>query len=417
MIKEAKRTFYEKPRFPDIPHNEWKTRIEKARRLMAANGIDCLVLWARENIRYFFGFMTIHWQVKSLQPAVGIIPADGEAIIVVPELFKGNAEGLCWVENIWTQSDPIKVKSHREFPKDIAEIIKAIGYGDKNIALEMGPYGGMWIPRPLNDIDLFRTELPKAAFVDGDGIIWDCRMVKSPLEIERIKTSISRVAKIEKAIVERYRPGMMEEDLMKIINLEKAEQSGGCLGDDSMGDEHLICSAEKYPFADIKAFEGATIGKRDAIQLVVSLPYKGYTPDNTRRWQVGPVRSEVMKLYEILWQAQDNAEAMLRPGVKVNEVYERMFQFVDEGKTAMPAGTEASTHRGHGTGLDLQEPPFIDPYNERVIEEGMTLSIEPWINQEKGSFFGIGDTFVVTSAGCEKIEGLCRDIIQVSNPW
>jgi Xaa-Pro aminopeptidase len=128
-------------------------------------------------------------------------------------------------------------------------------------------------------------------------------MVKSSLEIGRIKTSISRVAKIEKMIVERYRPGMTEEDLMKIINLEKAEQSGGCLGDDSMGDEHLICSAEKYPFADIKALEGAMIGKGDAIQLVVSFPYKGYTPDSTRRWQVGPVRLDMMDLYEILWQA------------------------------------------------------------------------------------------------------------------
>jgi Xaa-Pro aminopeptidase len=49
--------------------------------------------------------------------------------------------------------------------------------------------------------------------------------------------------------------------------------------------------------------------------------------------------------------------------------------------------------------------------------EGMVLSIEPWLNQEKGSFFGIGDTFVVTDKGCTKIEGLNRNIIQVSHPW
>jgi Xaa-Pro aminopeptidase len=92
---------------------------------------------------------------------------------------------------------------------------------------------------------------------------------------------------------------------------------------------------------------------------------------------------------------------MLKPGVKVNEVYETMFKFIDEGKRNMPEGAQPSTHRGHGTGLDLQEPPFVDPYNEMVIEEGMTLSIEPWINQEKGSFFGIGDTFIITNEGRE----------------
>ena len=156
MIKKVKRKYYEEPRFPDIPNSEWVDRIEKARKLMAANGVDCLVLWARENIRYFYGFLTIHWQVKSLQPAVGIIPLDGEPLIIVPELFRGNAEGLSWVKNIWIQSDPIKVKSHREFPKDIAGAVKELGCGDKNIALEMGALGGMWIPRPLNDIDAFR---------------------------------------------------------------------------------------------------------------------------------------------------------------------------------------------------------------------------------------------------------------------
>ena len=58
-LKRPKRSYYEVPRFPDVPYAEWKARIEKAQRLMAENGMDCLVLWGKEDIRYFFGFMTI----------------------------------------------------------------------------------------------------------------------------------------------------------------------------------------------------------------------------------------------------------------------------------------------------------------------------------------------------------------------
>ena len=76
---------------------------------------------------------------------------------------------------------------------------------------------------------------------------------------------------------------------------------------------------------------------------------------------------------------------------------------------------------GHGVGLINHEPPFLDAHNEIVLQEGMTLSIEPWLvagfkNQGGEGIYGIQDTFVVTEKGCEKIEGLRRDIIQVSHP-
>ncbi len=288
-LKQPKRSYYEVPRFPDVPYDEWKARIEKAQRLMAEDGMDCLVLWGKEDLRYFFGFMTIHWYLKSLQPAVGIIPAKGEPILIVPDLFQGNAEGLCWVKNVRTQSDTQRPETQRALPKEVAGVIMEIGCGEGKIGLEMGPLGCLWIPRPVNDIDSFRKALPEAKFVDGDKIIWGCRMIKSSLEIDRIARSIHGITAVELAIVEGYRPGMTEIDLMKVINRARAEQGGNCAGDDAIAAEHLICSSEKWPFADIKALEGAMITQENAIQFVSSFYFKGYTPDNTRRWLVGPV--------------------------------------------------------------------------------------------------------------------------------
>ena len=416
ILKKATRRYFSSPRFPDFPYSEWKARIAKAQQHMAGNGVDCLVLWQKENLRYFFGFMTIHWYLKSLQPAVGIIPANGEPILIVPELFQGNAEGLCWVTDIRTQSNTQRADAQRELPKGVAQVIKEIDCGNRRIALEMGSLGCLWIPRPLNDIDTFKEALPEARFVDGDRVIWGCRMIKSPLEIDRITTSIHKITAVELAIVEGYRPGMTEVDLMKVVNRARAEQGGNTTGDDAIAAEHFICSSEKWPFADIKALEGAMITKEDAIQFVSSFYYLGYTPDSTRRWQVGPVSKEVRRRYELLWACEDNVAAMLKPGVKAREVYEAMYTPI----TSLPSPPEGfvhSGHAGHGVGLDLQEPPSIDAWNEHIIEEGMVLSIEPWLNQDRGSFFGTGDTFVVTGKGCTKIEGLNRNIIQVSHPW
>jgi Xaa-Pro dipeptidase len=415
-LKRPKRSYYEVPRFPDVPYDEWKVRIENAQRLMVEDEMDCLVLWEKENLRYFFGFMTIHWYLKSLQPAVGIIPVKGDPILIVPDLFQGNAEGLCWVKDIRTQSDTQRPETQRALPKEVAGVIMEIDCGEGKIGLEMGSLGCLWIPRPLNDIDSFRKALPEARFVDGDKIIWGCRMIKSSLEIDRITRSIDGITAVELAIVEGYRPGMTEVDLMKVINRARAEQGGNCTGDDAVAAEDLICSSEKWPFADIKALEGAMITQDDAIQFVSSFYFKGYTPDSTRRWLVGPVTKEIRRRFELLWTGQDNAEAMLKPGVKAKEVYEAMYRPFSDLPNP-PTGFRQSGHGGHGVGLDLHEPPSIDAWNEMVIQEGMVLSVETWLNQERGSYFGIGDTFVVTRDGCAKIEGLRREIIQVAHPW
>ena len=377
---------------------------------MAANGADCLVIWERENNRYFFGFQTIHWFLKSLQPAVGIIPIDKEPILVVPDLFHGNGEGLCWVKDLRIQLNPHQPKSERGLPADVAEVIKEAGYGNKRIALGMGPLGCTWIPRPLNDIEAFKAALPDAKFVDGDKIIWGCRMKKSPLEIDRIRKSVNAVAAVEAAIVEGYRPGMTEVDLMRVINHARVEQEGMGLGDDAVSLAHFSACRDRASIIDLMALEGAPITKDYAIQFDGFCPYKGYVPDSCRIFQTGPVTDSIRKYYNVLFEAEDRAEALLRPGIRAKEVNEAMYQVVrDAGYKPMDMG-------GHGTGLTTHEPPSIDAWNEQIIEEGMVLSIEPWFAIEDGGIFGIQDTYVVTKTGCYKIEGFRRDIIQVAHP-
>jgi len=411
MIKKVDRTFYPDPRFPDYPYPEWESRIARARKLMAENGVDCLVVWERENNRYFFGFQTIHWCMKSIHPAVGIIPLEGEPIIIVPNLFQGNAEGLTWAKDIRVVPDPHQPKVQRELPGDVAKVIQEIGYGNKRIAWESGPLGCMYIPRPVNDIDALRAALPEAKFVDGDKVIWGCRMIKSALEIDRIQRSVHATIAVELAIVAGYRPGMSEVDLMKIINRAAAEQEGMRLGDDNAGWAHFICSADKASMADIQALEGAPITRDHAIQYDGTCYYKGYGPDNCRIWQVGPITPEIKRAYDTIFTAEDASADMLKAGVKANEIYEAMYRVVRE------AGYKDFDMGGHGTGIDSHEPPSIDAWNEQMIEEGMVLSIEPWFTTAEGGLFGIQDTYVVTKTGCIKIDGLDRNIIQVYHPF
>jgi len=146
LVKEEKYAFYETPKYPDFPYSEWQARISKAQRLMGENEVDCLALWSRENIYYFSAFQTGHWWLPSLQPAILILFTDREPILIVPRLLQGTAEGLCWVRDMRIHELPHQPRSQRELPTEVANLIKDLGYGRRNIGLETGPLGCMWIP-------------------------------------------------------------------------------------------------------------------------------------------------------------------------------------------------------------------------------------------------------------------------------
>lgn len=417
LIKPEARgyVFYEKPNYPDVPYAEYTARISKAQRLMAENNVDCLVLWSRHNIRYFFGFQCGHWEIVSIQPAVAIIPVKGEPALIVPDFFRGSVECQCWIRNVWGQKDPHQPKAERELPVEVAGLVKEFGYGNKNVGWEAGPLGCMAIPRPVNDIDAFRNALPDAKFVDGDEVIWGCRMIKSNLEVDRIRTAVVAHVAILSALVEEYRPGMTEVDISRIVQRKAGDLGTGYLGDSRGLLGSYRAALNKEPMADIGVHEGATIGKGDYIFYDMMFQYKGYAPDQCRIFQISQITDRIKWFYELIWECEDKAEAAIKPGVKAKELWHAMYDPI------IAAGLPVLDMGGHGTGLDTHEPPSIDAWNERPIEEGMVLSIEPWVYEHfkmKGGEgkFGIQDQFVVTKNGCEKIEGLRRDIIQVSHP-
>jgi len=407
--------YFSEPAYPDVPYAEYQARINKAQRLMSEQGIDCLLIQSKPNMRYFTGYQNTHWEIPSIQPGSLLIPVKGEPVPIVPDFFTANLEQQCWVRNAVMHTEPHQPISIRQLPADLAHLVIDMGYAKGNVALEMGPLGCMYIPRPLNDIQEFINALPEAKIVDGDAVIWGCRMVKSPLEVERISVAVEGHRAVLQALVDEFRPGMDEVDLSRIAYRRAAELGTGYLGDSIGLWGSFRAALNSEPMGDVGVHEGAPLGRNDYIFYCMCFQHKGYQPDGARVFQLGEVTAEHMKMYELVWEAQDRAASIIKPGIKANEIYDYMYANIREAKLPV------IDMGGHGTGLDTHEPPSIDAWNEQVIEEDMVLSIEPWsyfsLRMHGGlGKFGVQDQFVVNANGCTSISGLRRDIVQVSHP-
>jgi Xaa-Pro aminopeptidase len=397
------------PKFPDVPHAEWKARIERARTLMRRDGVDLLMLWSMQNCHYFASFTSTHWHLPSIQTMVALIPIDHDPVVVTGEFFRWTVEGQSWIRDIRTQQDVHQVRSERRFPLDVAEVVRDIGYEKAKIGLEMGELGHTWIPRPLNDIQALIGALPKADFVAGDRIIWGCRSIKSPLEIDRLTKAATIHRQAMSTVVEKYRPGMTEQDIGKIFLCTAYEN-----GAEWAKGGHIMCGSDREGMWDTgHHFDGCTVNRGDYLSLDMSVCYKGYWADMGRMVNVGPATENWKKCWDTIGRGFEAATKVAKPGIRAKDVWKAVNDVIQDG------GLMTFEMYGHGIGMDIQEPPVLGATDETVLEPGMTFEVESLGALALRKFGGEGvfqyeNLVIITEDGCSTVMGLPHHITETS---
>jgi D-alanyl-D-alanine dipeptidase len=418
MLNEKPRgTFYSRPGFADFPESEYERRVSQARHSMAEKRVDALVLWDEHNIRYFCGFHSQHWGAKSIQPAVLVLPLEHDPVLIVPEFFRGMAEATSYVADIRGQDRPHHIASLRALPREVAKIVTNLGGGKKRIGLEDGAVAGMYIPRSISDIDLFRAELPGVTFVPAAEIIWECRTIKSGHEIEALKTACALTAEGFSEFVENFHLGMSEREagtLLYTAIIKRGLQMGGM---------YFVGDPSRYPMIDsYPSFEGVPISRGSHLVIECGGAHKGYHGSVGRCLEIGPITEQKWEFIHAVEYGQDAALSALRDGVAAQDIIAAAAAALAE-KGFKPTGFV-----GHGIGLTGHEPPDLTDAQTMPIRKGMVLAIEVWIYDVKGitrggrlnaapgagctnlGQFGMEEVVVVTENGYEMLPTFPREI-------
>jgi len=418
MLNEKMRgTFYPSPSFGDFPESEYARRLTTVRVAMEDKKVDVLVLWDEHNIRYFCGFNSQHWSAKSIQPAVLILPLARDPVLIVPEFFRGMAEATSCVVDIRGQDRPHHTVSLRNLPREVADVVVSLGYEKKRIGLEDGAVAGMYIPRPISDIDVFRAQLPHATFAPAAEIIWECRTVKSGYEIEALKTACALTAEGFSEFAENFRLGMSEREAGTLLYTAIVRRGL------HMGGMYFVGDPSRYPMIDSHpSFEGVPISRGSHLVIECGGTYKGYHGSVGRCLEIGSIAEEKWEFINAVEHGQDAALATLRDGVASKEILAAAAEALAE-KGFKPTGFV-----GHGIGLTGHEPPDLTDGQEMSIRKGMVLAIEVWIYDVKGitrggrlnaapgagstnlGQFGMEEVVVVTENGYEMLPTFPRQI-------
>ena len=239
-----------------------------------------------------------------------------------------------------------------------------------------------------------RARYPELKLRDPRPALGRLRMIKSPAEIEQLRRAVEITCQAVRDASLAAVPGAAEyqvqAELERRFLLEGARRPGF---------PSIIASGPNSCILHYDASE-RVLAKGDLLLMDVGAEFRRYSADVSRTLPVGGRFSkEQRKIYDLVYQAQEAALAVARPGVAFAELDKAARKVIDDAGYG-PYFIHATSHY---LGLDVHDEG--DP--SAVLRPGMVFTIEPGIYlPDKQIGVRIEDDILVTETGVE-ILSLC----------
>ncbi len=224
-------------------------------------------------------------------------------------------------------------------------------------------------------------------------LTWELRKVKDEAELKCIRRACELTSEGMKTALETVKPGLREYEVAAEIEYAMRRK-----GSDGVAFDTIVASGLRSAFPH----GGCThrrIQRGDLVMIDIGAKYNHYRSDLTRTVTVGKPSPRQIRIYEVVRGAQKKACESLRADVKACDVDAAARQLIErEGYS------EFFVHGlGHGVGLDVHEPPSLNPENDEPLKAGNVVTVEPGIYIVDFGGVRIEDTLLVHKNGAEKL--------------
>lgn len=328
-------------------------RLERARALMAEQGVDVMLLSVGADLPYFCGYEAMPLERLTML----VVPADASATLVVPRMEAPRVTERPDIFKVrgWPDTaDPVEI---------VADLISSAG---------VAAVGDQTWARFL--IDLGRR-LPGVEWRRASEVTAPIRSVKGPDEIEMLRAAGAAVDRI----AARLQGGDIE-----LVGRTEAEVSA------ELGRQILAEGHHRMNFAIVAAGANAASPHHEPSDRVIAADEVvlcdfggtmvdadgvGYCSDITRCVYTGPPPPEFRRLYGVLQEAQAAGLAAAAAGTPACDVDRAARSIIEAAGYG-----EYFVHRtGHGIGVEAHEEPYIGADNPTPLAAGNAFSVEPGI--------------------------------------
>jgi Xaa-Pro dipeptidase len=347
-----------------ITSDERRARIEKARRLMAQEKIDALVLTSGTSLVYF---TNIRWGGGERLFAC-VIPVKGDPFFVCPAFEEDRAHEQIGLGPFAGGRADVRTWNEDESPYALV----AQGLKDRGTAA-----GRIGIDETTKFVwsDGIAAAAPQLKIVSGTAITAGCRMIKDAHELALMRTACAATLKVYEAVYRSLQAGMTQNEVSSLISA--AYRRVGFPGAASV-------QVGEYTALPHGSITPQTIKEGTIIMIDDGCTVEGYQSDITRTFVLGRPTDKMKTVFDIVKSAQTAALRAARPGVPLESIDAAARKVVVDA--GYGPGFKYFSHRlGHGMGMDGHEWPYLVKNNmfgwnkALKAEPGMVFSDEPGI--------------------------------------
>ncbi|WP_313460251.1 type I methionyl aminopeptidase [Stenotrophomonas sp.] len=132
------------------------------------------------------------------------------------------------------------------------------------------------------------------------------------------------------------------------------------------------------------------------VNLDITLEKNGFIADSSKTYLIGEVDYAAKRLVRVTREAMWKGIEMVRPGATLGDI-----GFAIQQHAKAHGYSVVKEFCGHGIGREMHEEPQVLHYGKRgaglELEEGMTFTIEPMINQGRAAIDHSDDGWTVTT--------------------
>jgi len=203
--------------------------------------------------------------------------------------------------------------------------------------------------------------------------------VKTPEQLERLRRACRAAARVLRVGSEAVRPGITTDALDELCHEETIRLGGYPSPLNYRGFPKSICTSVNevicHGIPDSRPLEAG-----DIVNLDITVYLDGMHGDCSATFLVGEVDEAGRRLVRTARECLERGVAAVRPGRPISEI----GRAIEPHATANGFGV-VRAYCGHGIGetfhTSLQIPHHLDLKAKRIMEPGMTFTIEPMITE------------------------------------
>lgn len=205
--------------------------------------------------------------------------------------------------------------------------------------------------------------------------------IKTPTQIEKMRIAGRYTAQVLEALSAIIQPGMTTMDIDTFCEdyirntLHAIPGSKGQYGypySVNTSLNHVICHGMPSDKQVLK--------NGDIVNVDITVIHDGYYGDSSKMFCIGPVASHAQRLVDVTQECLYRGILVVKPGATLGDIGHAIQSHAVKNNYSV-----VREYCGHGIGLKMHEDPQVMHYGKpgtgQVLEEGMTFTIEPMINQ------------------------------------